>query len=144
MAVRVTMIGYPSITASSDFTVDIMPPYCTSLTKPAHGASKTYTVNDIGDKLDVGAFTSEPTGCQLSYSTTVSPTADFMTQLQSGRGMEWYTNSEANVGTYTVTVTATSNNLSESTSYTVTVRSQFCTSLQEPSHEQPKIYVVGD
>ena len=62
-----------------------------------------------------------PSGCSVTYSTTVSPAAAFMTPLDSGRGMKWQTDSEADAGTYTVTVTATGENVSESTVYIVTV-----------------------
>ena len=67
-----------------------------------------------------------------------------MTELGSGRGMRWSTNDEADVGTYTVTVTATSGDLSESTTYTVEILSQYCTTLTPPPHDSSKIYVVGD
>ena len=46
-----------------------------------------------------------------------------MTELPSGRGMRWSTSDEADVGTYIVTVTATSEDLSESTTYTVEILS---------------------
>ena len=71
----------------------------------------------------MGEFTLFPVGCPASYSATVDPAASFMTQLASGRGMKWATSNEADVGTYTVTVTATSEELSESTTYTVEILS---------------------
>ena len=94
---------------------------CSSLASASHDASKTYTVGDAEDELDVGAFTISPSGCALTYATTVSPTASFMTELSTGRGMKWSTSSETDVGNYTVTVTATSGSLTESTSYTVDI-----------------------
>ena len=97
---------------------------CSSLTSPAHTASKTYTVGDSEDQLDVGSFTIAPSGCSVSYATTVSPAAAFMTQLASGTGMKWSTSDEADIGTYTVTVTATSGSLTETTSYTVNIQSR--------------------
>ena len=83
----------------------------------------SYTVNDAEDEQEVGLFTESPTGCPVTYSTTVSPAASFMTLLASSRGMKWSTSSEADVGSYTVTVTATSGALTETTTYTVTILS---------------------
>ena len=117
---------------------------CSSLTNPAHTASKTYTVGDSEDQLDVGSFTIAPSGCDVSYATTVSPAAAFMTQLASGTGMKWSTSDEADVATYTVTVTATSGSLTETTSYTVDIQSALCSSMASPSHDASKTYTVQD
>ena len=46
-----------------------------------------------------------------------------MTPLENGRGMKWLTASEGNVGTYEVTVTATSGDYSEFTTFIVEVLS---------------------
>ena len=80
----------------------------------------------------------------MAYAVTVSPAAAFMTELASGRGMSWSTANEADVGTYTVTVTATSNALTESTSYTVDILSQYCSSLTPPAHDASRGYSVND
>ena len=69
----------------------------------------------------MGSFTLDPTTCTHSYVTTVSPSASFMTILGSNTGMKWITFSEADVGSYTVTVTATSGSLTETTSYIVDI-----------------------
>ena len=52
---------------------------CTSMSAPSHLASKTYTVGDTEDQVEVGEFTLSPAGCSVSYATTVSPAAGFMT-----------------------------------------------------------------
>ena len=69
----------------------------------------------------MGSFTLVPTTCTNSYATTVSPSASFMTVLGSNTGMKWFTSSEADVSSYTVTITATSGSLTETTSYTVDI-----------------------
>ena len=99
------------------------PVVCSSLAPATHDAARTYTVGDAEDELDVGAFTVSPSGCTLTYSVAVSPSASFMTQLSTDRGYKWSTSSESDVGTYTVTVTATSGTLVETTQYTVDVLS---------------------
>ena len=94
---------------------------CSSLTPATHDASRTYTVGDAEDELDVGAFTFSPSGCTMTYSVAVLPSASFMTELSTSRGYKWSTSSESDVGSYTVTVTATSGSLIETTSYTVDI-----------------------
>ena len=116
---------------------------CTSLDPTSHDTSKSYTVNDVEDSLEVGAFSEQPSGCMVAYVTTVSPTANFMTPLASGRGMKWYTTSESDVGFYTITVTATSGSLTKSTTYSVEILSQYCSSLTPTAHEEYKTYIVG-
>ena len=59
---------------------------CSSMTPITHDASRTYTVGDAEDELDVGAFTVSPSGCSVTYSTVVSPSASFMTELFTNRG----------------------------------------------------------
>ena len=91
------------------------------MTDPSHTTLMTYTVGDSEDELDVGVFTLFPTTCTHSYATTVSPSASFMTTLGTNTGMKWSTSSEADVSSYTVTITATSGSLTEATSYTVDI-----------------------
>ena len=100
---------------------DGTPAVCSSLAPVSHDATRTYTVGDAEDELDVGAFTISPSGCSVTYSVAVSPSASFMTELSTSRGYKWSTSSESDVATYTVTVTATSGALTESTSYTVDI-----------------------
>ena len=64
-------------------------PDCDSLTSPTHVASKSYTVGDSEDQLDVGEFILSPSVCAVSYSTSTTPSAAFMTPLASGTGMKW-------------------------------------------------------
>ena len=52
---------------------------CSSMLAPSHLASKTYTVGDTEDQIEVGEFTLTPAGCPVTYSTTVSPVTSFMT-----------------------------------------------------------------
>ena len=87
----------------------------------SHTTLKTYTVGDAEDELDVGAFTLIPSTCTHSYATTVSPSASFMTTLGTNTGMKWSTSSEADVSSYTVTITATSGSYTETTSYIVDI-----------------------
>ena len=65
-----------------------------------------------------------------------------MTQLDSGRGMRWATSDEAHVGLYTVSVTATSGSLSQTTTYFVEIESASCSSLVAPAHDATKTYTV--
>ena len=67
------------LTESTSYTVNILTQFCASLTAPAHDASKSYTVNDAEDQLEIGAFTESLPGCLFTYATTVSPAAAFMT-----------------------------------------------------------------
>ena len=67
-----------------------------------------------------------------------------MTVLGSNTGMKWSTSSEADVSSYTVTITATSGSLTETTSYTVDIQSALCTSMTAPSHSVSMTYTVGD
>ena len=78
------------------------------MSAPSHLATKTYTIGDAEDQIEVDEFTLSPADCSVTYETTVSPPAEFMTPLASGRGMSWSTSNEADAGTYTVSVTATS------------------------------------
>ena len=95
---------------------------CSSLASASHDASKTYTVGDAEDELDVGAFTVSPSGCTVTYSVAVIPSASFMTELLTNRGYKWSTSSESDVGSYTVTVTASSGSVTPvTTSYTVDI-----------------------
>ena len=94
--------------------------------------------------MEIGPFAKLPSGCLVSYTTTVSPQADFMVVLDSGRGVKWSTTSEANVDTYTVTVTATSYDYSESTDFTVDILSQHCATLTAPVHDAYMTYTVND
>ena len=82
--------------------------------------------------------------CLVTYSTTVSPEAAFMTLLDSGRGVKWSTTFEADVGIYVVNITATSKDYSESTNYTVDILSQHCSTLTPPVHDAYRSYTVND
>ena len=122
-----------TITATSDdlseyttYTVEILSENCTSLEAPTHDSSKIYIVGDAEDTVEVGLFTEVPTNCPVTYETSVSPAAPFMTVLSTKRGMKWSTTDEADVGLYTVTVTAISGSLSESTTYEVDIETNVC------------------
>ena len=91
------------------------------MTPPAT-SDQSYTIADAAAQYDVPSFSISPAECALSYSAAVSPSADFITENTSGLGMSWYTTDSDFAGeTYTITVTAQADCLSNSVSYTLTI-----------------------
>ena len=63
----------------AEYDVQIQSQYCSDLVALTQYASKSYTVNAAEDSLEIGLFSETPTGCPVTYETTVSPEAAFMT-----------------------------------------------------------------
>ena len=76
--VRVTATSN-DISEFVEYSVEVQSQYCSDLVAPTHDASKSYTVNAAEDSLEIGLFSKTPTGCPVTYETTVSPEAAFMT-----------------------------------------------------------------
>ena len=84
----------------------------------------TYKVSAPPDSFEVPEFgNDEQSSCPLSYQVIYNQTSlDWLTELSSGRGLQYFTDQNENSGTFLITVEATGpEGVTESVSFNFTV-----------------------
>lgn len=127
-----------SLSLSIQLSTDCLQSYeQVSITAPTI-ANKDYTLTSTDSTITYGAFShsAASTNCDLSYTFQATPTANFITLDSSTRTISFYTSSNTDVGTYTITVTGQVTNLEGtfygSTSFTLVVTAGTCQTSTSP------------
>lgn len=100
--------GPDAVTASASYTLTVLKNCDYQIITPQAGVfDETYKVNDPLHQHEVPEFNNdESEHCPLTYAVNFDPALTWITPLTSGRGVEFFTDTNTNVDSYTITVTA--------------------------------------
>ena len=145
--ITVVATGPDAISASNSYTLSVIKNCDYQILTPIVGNfDETYKVRDPLHQHEIPEFDNdESVHCPVVHTVSFDPLLTWISPLVSGRGIEYYTDTNTLVNSYTITVTATGETTqSASTTFELIVIPDCTQQIITPSATVDQTYTVYD